>query len=88
MSYEVITPGLLLEMGYHLDFIGVENDVYRNYDVNEVWICDEDDIAVKIQFPTKSCRGNIYVSNNNGRDLRMTFDKLTIGDLIKIMELI
>lgn len=78
MSYEMITPGLLLEMNYHLDFIGVD----------EVWICDEDDIAVKIQFPTKSCRGNIYVSNNNGRDLRMTFDKLTIGDLIKIMELI
>lgn len=83
----MITPALLLEMKYHLDFIGVENDVYRNYGVNEVWVCDEDDIAVKIQFPTKSCRGNIYVSNN-GRDLRMTFDKLTIGDLMKIMELI
>lgn len=88
MSYEVITPDLLLEMKYHLDFTGVENDVERNYDVDEVWVCDEDDIAVKIQFPTKSCRGNIYVSNNNGRDLRMTFDKLTIGDLMKIMELI
>ena len=87
MSYEVITPVLLLEMGYHLDFL-VPNYVNRNYDVNEVWICDEDDIVVKIQFPTKSCRGNIYVSNNNGRDLRMTFDKLTIGDLMKIMELI
>lgn len=70
----MITPDLLLEMKYH--------------NVDEVWICDEDDIAVKIQFPTKSCRGNIYVSNNNGRDLRMTFDKLTIGDLMKIMELI
>ena len=88
MSYEMITPDLLLEMKYHLDFIGVENDVEKNDNVDEVWICDEDDIAVKIQFPTKSCRGNIYVSNNNGRDLRMTFDKLTIGDLIKIMEII
>lgn len=84
----MITPDLLLEMKYHLDFIGVENDVEKNDNVDEVWICDEDDIAVKIQFPTKSCRGNIYVSNNNGRDLRMTFDKLTIGDLIKIMEII
>ena len=48
MSYEVITPDLLLEMKYHLDFIRSENDVDRNYDVDEVWICDEDDIAVKI----------------------------------------
>ena len=88
MSYEIITPDLLLEMKYHLDFIGSENDVERNHDVDEVWVCDEDGIAVKIQFPTKSCRGNIYVSNDNGRDLRMTFDKLTIGDLMKIMELI
>lgn len=48
MSYEVITPDLLLEMKYHLDFIRSENDVDRNYDVDEVWVCDEDGITVKI----------------------------------------